>query len=198
MKIEDKILELVAKKKIIKAADLEAEGFSRNYLYTLRQRGLLTRVSTGTYALPGREITEYSSFAEITKQNPRVVICLLSALIYYQISTQFPHEVWCAIPQGANKPRINYPPLSLIYISEPSYSYGIQQHEIDGVQVNIYSIAKTVADCFRFRNKIGIDVAIEALKEAWNQKKVTMDELVEAAKINRVLKVMRPYMEVIV
>jgi predicted transcriptional regulator of viral defense system len=140
-------------------------------------------------------VTENSSLAEVAKRLPHAVVCLISALSYHEITTQIPHEIWLTIPRGSWRPDVEYPPLNLTYVSGPAYSFGIQEHVINGVAVKIYSPAKTVADCFKFRNKVGLDVAIEALREAWRSRKVTMDELVEAAGVDRVSKIMRPYLE---
>jgi predicted transcriptional regulator of viral defense system len=145
--------------------------------------------------LPNAPVTEHSSLAEIAKRFPHAVVCLLSALSFYEITTQIPHKIWITVPRGAWKPDVDYPPLSLTYVSGDAYSFGIQEHDINGVIVKIYSPAKTVADCFKFRNKVGLDVAIEALREVWRSRKASVDELLEAARIDRVLKVMRPYLE---
>lgn len=192
---QKQILELARKKGIIRAEDVEAVGISRNYLYRMHKEGLLEKSAVGLYTLPEAPVTENSSLAEVAKRLPHAVICLISALSYHEITTQIPREIWLTIPRGSWRPDVEYPPLNLTYVSGPAYSFGIQEHVINGVAVKIYSPAKTVADCFKFRNKIGLDVAIEALREAWRSRKVTMDELVEAAGIDRVSKIMRPYLE---
>jgi len=195
MNRKNEILDLARKKGMIRAKDLEALGISRNYLYGLCHEGLLKKNARGIYTLPNAPVTEYSSLAEIAKRFPHAVVCLLSALAFYEITTQIPHEVWLAVPRGSWKPVVDYPPLSLTYISGDAYSFGIQEHDINGVMIKIYSPAKTVADCFKFRNKVGLDVAIEALREVWRSRKASVDELLEAARIDRVSKVMRPYLE---
>jgi predicted transcriptional regulator of viral defense system len=192
---QKQILELARKKGIIRAEDVEAIGISRNYLYRMHKEGLLEKSAVGLYTLPEAPVTENSSLAEVAKRLPHAVVCLISALSYHEITTQIPHEIWLTIPRGSWRPDVEYPPLNLTYVSGPAYSFGIQEHVINGVAVKIYSPAKTVADCFKFRNKIGLDVAIEALREAWRSRKVTMDELVVAAGIDRVSKIMRPYLE---
>jgi predicted transcriptional regulator of viral defense system len=192
---QKQILELARKKGIIRAEDVEAVGISRNYLYRMHKEGLLEKSAVGLYTLPETPVTENSSLAEVAKRLPHAVVCLISALSYHEITTQIPHEIWLTIPRGSWRPDVEYPPLNLTYVSGPAYSFGIQEQVINGVAVKIYSPAKTVADCFKFRNKIGLDVAIEALREAWRSRKVTMDELVEAAEIDRVSKIMRPYLE---
>ena len=160
----------------------------------MHHKGLLQKTSLGLYSLPDSEIDENANLVEVAKRVPNAVIGLLSALSYYGITTQIPHEIWIIVPRGAWKPKIDYPPLLLTYVSGPAYFYGVQEHVLNGVTVKIYSPAKTVADCFKFRNKVGLDVAIESLREVWRTKKATMNELIEAAKINRVLNIMRPYL----
>jgi predicted transcriptional regulator of viral defense system len=198
MSRQQQILELAREKGIIRAEDVEAVGISRNYLYRMHKEGLLEKNAVGLYTLPEAPVTENSSLAEVAKRLPHAVVCLISALSYHEITTQIPHEIWLTIPRGSWRPDVEYPPLNLTYVSGPAYSFGIQEHVINGVAVKIYGPAKTVADCFKFRNKVGLDVAIEALREAWRSRKVTMDELVEAAGIDRVSKIMRPYLEAIV
>jgi predicted transcriptional regulator of viral defense system len=195
MNRQQQILELAREKGIIRAEDVEAMGISRNYLYRMHKEGLLEKSAVGLYTLPEAPVTENSSLVEIAKRLPHAVVCLISALSYHGITTQIPHEIWLTIPRGSWRPDVEYPPLNLTYVSGPAYSFGIQEHVINGVAVKIYTPAKTVVDCFKFRNKVGLDVAIEALREAWRSRKVTMDELVEAAGVDRVSKIMRPYLE---
>lgn len=192
---KEQILKLAKKQGVIRAEDVESLGVSRNYLYAMHEEGLLQKMATGLYSLPGAEFNENANLVEVAKRVPNAVIGLVSALSYHGITTQIPHEIWIIVPRGAWRPKIDYPPLHLNYVSGPAYSYGIQEHILNGVTVKIYSPAKTVADCFKFRNKVGLDVAIEALREVWRARKATMNELVEAAKINRVMKIMRPYLE---
>lgn len=197
MNRKQEIVKLAERQGIIRAADVEAMGISRNYLYVMRREGLLQRTGVGLYSLPQAEFDENINLVEVAKRVPNAVIGLISALSFHEITTQIPHEVWIIVPRGAWRPRFDYPRLHLNYVSGPAYSYGIREHVINGVPVRIYSPAKTIADCFKFRNKIGLDIAIEALREAWRTRKATMDELVEAARVDRVLRVMRPYMEAI-
>lgn len=198
MNRKEQILNLAIEKGLIRSNDLESEGISRNYLYRLHKEGQLRKNARGLYSLPEHTISEHSSLAEIAKQVPHAVVCLISALSFHEVTTQIPHEIWLAVPRGAWRPDISYPPINLTYVSGEAYSMGIKEHNINGVIVKIYSPAKTVADCFKFRNKVGLDIAIEALKEVWRSRKATMDELVGAAKINRVSRIIRPYLEAIV
>lgn len=195
---KNEVLDFIRRKAIVRADDLESAGISRNYLYSLNKEGLLKRSGRGLYVLPEATITEHSALAEIAKRYPHAIVCLISALTFHEITTQISHKIWIAVPRGAWRPDSEYPPLNLTYLSGPAYSFGIQEHDINGAMVKVYSPAKTVADCFKFRNKIGLDVAIEALRELWRSRKASMDEIVEAARINRVSNIMRPYLEAIV
>jgi predicted transcriptional regulator of viral defense system len=195
---KEQVREIVKNLGMVKAMDIEASGISRNYLYTLNKEGLLQKKARGVYTLPDYPVTEHYDIIEITKRAPNAVICLISALSFHNITTQIPHEIWITVPRGSWRPNIDNPPLNLTYVSGEAYSYGIIEHEISGVGVKVYTPAKTVADCFKFRNKVGLDVAIEALKETWRSKKATMDEMMDAAKICKVSKIMRPYLEAIV
>ena len=195
MSRKQQVLQLAEEKGIIRAEDVEAAGISRNYLYRMHREGVLRKNAVGLYAVPEAPITEHSSLAVVAKRVPHAVVCLISALSYHEVTTQIPHEIWLAVPRGSWRPDIEYPPLNLTYVSGNAYSFGIQEHDIGGVLVKVYSPAKTVADCFKFRNKVGLDVALEALREIWRTRKASMDELVEAAEIDRVSKIMRPYLE---
>jgi predicted transcriptional regulator of viral defense system len=198
MKRTEQILELAKEKGIIQAKDIEEFGIARNYLYKLCKEGLLNKAARGMYMLQDAPITENQNLIEIAKKIPNAVVCLISALSFHGITTQIPHEIWIAVPRDTWRPSMDYPPLHYTVLTEKAYNFGIQRVGINGTTIKIYNPAKTVADCFKFRNKVGIDVAIEALREVWRSRKATMDELVEAAGIDRVSKVMRPYLEAIV
>ena len=191
------IIKIAKHKGVITASDLKARGISRNYLYALNKEGKLQKVARGLYELPDNQLTEHSALIEVAKRIPNAVVSLISALNYYDLTTQLPYEVWITIPRGAWRPKIEYPTLNLTYASMDIYSYGIRKLKINGVDIKIYSPAKTIADCFKFRNKIGLDVAIEALKRAWESKKVNMEDLTKAAQVCNVAKVIRPYLEAI-
>lgn len=135
------------------------------------------------------------TMAEASKRVPHGVVCLLSALRFHELTTQSPFEVWLAIGEKARLPKLDYPPLRTVRFSGDALAFGIEEHKAEGVDVRVYSPAKTVADCFKYRNKIGLDVAIEALRDCLRQRKATMDELWNAAKVCRMSKVMRPYLE---
>lgn len=192
---KQQILELAGKKGILRAKDVESMGISRNYLFRMYRDGLLEKMSVGLYTLPDAPMSEHSVLAGVASRLPHAVVCLVSALSYHGITTQLPHEIWLSVPRGSWRPTSEYPPLNLTYVSGPAYLFGIEEHVVSGVRVRIYSPAKTVADCFKFRNKVGLDVAIESLREAWRSRKVTIDALMEAAEVDRVSKIMRPYLE---
>jgi predicted transcriptional regulator of viral defense system len=160
-------------------------------------KGQLIRVGRGRYVLPQAEHSENLALALVAAAVPRSVICLLSALRFHGIGTQAPHEVWIAVKQGAARPRVDYPPVRVTLISGSAFTFGVERHQVDGVPVRIFSPAKTVADCFKFRNKIGLDVAIEALREALHAKRCTREELWAAGKVCHVTTVIRPYLEAI-
>ena len=156
------------------------------------------RIGRGLYSLPDVEATVYHGIAQASKVVPKGVICLLSALRFHEIGTQVPHEVWIAIDRKSARPKARNPKMRIVRFSAKALTEGIDKHSIEGVPVKIYNPAKTVADCFKYRNKIGLDVALEALREAIRERKCTIDELWQYAKICRVTNIMRPYMEAIV
>jgi predicted transcriptional regulator of viral defense system len=192
-----KILELAGQMGIIRPRDVEAEGIHREYLLRLYRAGELARVGRGLYALPGAQTSEAISLAEVAKRVPGAVICLISALQFHNLTTQIAHRVWIAIENRKWEPKFDFPPLELVRFTGRAFSFGIEEHEVNRVSVKVYSPAKTVADCFKFRNKIGMDVAIESLRETLSSRKATIDELWEAAKVCRVANVIRPYLEAI-
>lgn len=191
----EKVISLAQQQGLIRSRDLDEQGLPRVALTRLVKLGKLIRVGRGLYANPDRQISEHSALAEVARKYPQSVICLLSALRLHNLTTQAPFEVWLGIPNKARSPNIDYPPLRIIRLSDSSLKDSIEEHVIDGVTVRVTNIAKTVIDCFKFRNKIGLDVALEALHEAWTEKRVTMDELWHHATQYRVANVMRPYME---
>ncbi len=191
----DKVLGLVKKAGVLRPRDLDPYGIPRIYLSRLHAAGKLQRIGRGLYVLSGAEVSEHRSLAETCKRIPKGVVCLLSALRFHELTTQAPFEVWLAIGEKVWRPRMEYPPLRIVRFSSTALDAGVETHQIDGVSVLVYTPAKTVADCFKYRNKIGLDVAIEALIECWRSQRCTMDELWQYAKICRVKNVMRPYLE---
>ena len=175
--------------------DLQAGGLNRVRLAAALRAGAVERLGRGLYRLQDSPVSEKHSLVLATKRVPRGVICLLSALRFHELTTQNPHEVWMALPQHSWRPTEDSQPLRLIWLSPKSFSTGVETHVIEGLSVPVYSVAKTVADSFKYRNKIGLEVALEALREAWSKKRCTMDELMAAARLCRVANVMRPYLE---
>jgi len=191
----EKLLKLLHRKRIIRPRDLQGTGIPRNYLTRLVKRGQLHKLGRGLYTGDHGSPSEYLSLVEVSHKAPKAVICLVSALRFHQIGTQAPSEVWIALDVKAWEPKITYPPVRIVRFSGNALRFGVQEHRVDSERIRVYSPAKTVADCFKFRHKIGTDVALEALRECYRQKKASMDELWEAAKVCRVANVMRPYME---
>jgi len=190
-------LELLHAKGMVRAHELASIGVTGETLQQLLRTGLLVRISRGLYAAPDRALNEHDQLAQLAVKHPRMVFCLLTALRIHGLTTQAPHEVWVAISPNARAPKVSYPPLRIVRLSGADVL--VVTISLDGiVHIPVTSVAKTVADCFKFRNKIGLDIALEALRDAWRQKKVTMDELWESAQLCRVTNVMRPYLESLV
>lgn len=191
----EQVLALAKKAGLIRPRDVVAVGISGEYLNKLLAEGELERPTRGVYRLPGRPVTERTQLAEIAKRAPHGVVTLLSALQFHGLTTQLPHEIWIAIPEGTRAPRIDYPPVRVTRFAPEPYQYGIEKHRVDGIEIKVYSAAKTVADCFKLRGQIGLDVALDALRDCLRQEKATANQLWEAAKVCRMTNVMRPYME---
>jgi predicted transcriptional regulator of viral defense system len=194
----NRILEITRSSGIVSTGEVRAQGIHHEYLRQLCEEGKLMRIGRGRYMLPDAEVTAHHGLAEVAKAVPKGVICLLSALRFHQIGTQAPHEVWIAIDRRAALPRVNRPKMRIVRFSGKALTEGVDEHNVEGLPVRIYTPAKTVADCFKYRNKIGLDVALEALREVIRGRKCTTDELWQYAKVCRVTKTMRPYMEAIV
>jgi predicted transcriptional regulator of viral defense system len=194
----DKALQLVRKRGTLRPRDLAGQAIPPDYLDRLYRRGLIERIGRGLYAWPDAEISEHHSLAEAVRQVPRGVVCLLTALRFHGLTTQSPHAVWLALPPKAWAPKVAFPKVRLVRFSGPALTEMVQKHVIEGVAVPVYTAAKTVADCFKYRNKVGQDVALEALRDCWRSRKATMDELWSAARICRMANVMRPYLESLV
>ena len=178
-----------------RTCELVKLGASRQYLSQLAREGVIERIQRGLYALPNAEVTEHRSLVEASKRVPHGTICLISALRFHDLTTQSPFEVWMAIDMKARQPKTSYPSIRFVRFSGKALREGAKRHRVEGVSLRVYVPAKTVADCFKYRNKIGIDVAIEALRDCWRQRKATMDDLWKFAKVCRVANVMRPYLE---
>ncbi len=191
----EKLIKLVRSRGLVRPRDLEPLGIARVSLTRAVSRGELERVGRGLYGLPDRQISAHGTLAEVASRVPKGLVCLLSALRFHGLTTQAPFEVWLAIENKALAPKLDYPPLRIVRFSGEAWTAGVETHVVDGVPVRVTGVAKTVADCFKYRNKIGLEVALEALREAWRNKRMSSDELWRHAKICRVANVMRPYLD---
>ncbi|MFO8949804.1 AbiEi antitoxin N-terminal domain-containing protein [Legionella pneumophila serogroup 1] len=192
-----KALNLAKEKGIVCSSEFVEEGIPRIVISRLVANQQLQQIERGLYCLPEKEFSEKESLLVIATRVPQAIFCLFTALQVHGLTTQLPRKIWIAMPIDSRVPKIDYPPIKMVKYSGEAYSQGIETQEADGVSFRVYNVAKTIADCFKHRNKIGIDVAIEALKDAYAQNKVTADELWHYAKICRVAKVMRSYLEAI-
>lgn len=190
-----KLLDYVRKNSIIRACELDDLGISRVYLTRLVRDGRLERISRGLYQRPESDITRHFTLIQAAKRVPSGVICLLSALSFHDFTTQLPHQVWIAIERGKWEAGIRDLPLRFFEFSGKAFHEGIETHTVQGVDIRVYHPAKTVADCFKYRNKIGLDVALEALREGQRARKCTNEELWHYANVCRVANIMRPYLE---
>ncbi|MEO0447641.1 MAG: type IV toxin-antitoxin system AbiEi family antitoxin domain-containing protein [Verrucomicrobiota bacterium] len=193
---EAELLNLIQTRGLIRTSEAEDEGFARIHLSRLAEKGKIIRVSRGVYepAEP-QHVSEHHSLAEVACAIPGAVVCLLSALVYHGIGTQMPDRVWIAIAHGSRHPKISHPPIRVVKLSPHYLESGHATHHVDGVEVRITTPARTVVDCFRFRNEVGLDVAIEALRDGLQQKLFTPNEIAEEAKTRRIWSVLRPYLE---
>jgi predicted transcriptional regulator of viral defense system len=176
--------------------DADAAGLTRGQIRGMLRRGEAERISRGLYRT-GPSATELDTVVAVCARIPEGIVCLLTALTIHEIGTQLPPEVWIAIDRKARKPRIADMPVRIVRFSGAMLTYGIEHRKIQGIDVNVTSLARTVVDCFRYRNKIGIDVALEALKDAIRRRQVGVDAIVRAALVGRVDNVMRPYLEAV-
>jgi len=194
-KLADKVLGMVRKEGMIHSRELTKAGISRVYLYRLREQKVVRRVARGLYVAQEADPTEHHTLAEACLLHPRGVLCLLSALQFYHLTTQAPFEVWMAIESKAWKPKTKRPAMRFVRFGGRAFTEGVEAHQVEGVKLKVYRPAKTIADCFKYRNKIGLEVALEALRDGKRQRKCTNDELWYYAKICRVAQVMKPYLE---
>lgn len=194
----DRLLELARSKEIFSASDAAAAGIHSAWLSRAVVEGTLERVARGRYRLAGRETTEHHTLALVASRAPAAVVCLLSALQFHHIGTQTPVEVWIAVERRVARPHMSYPPLRVARFSGAAFTEGVERHVIEGQEVQVYTLAKTIADCFKFRNRIGLDVALEALNDAWQQRRLSLADLNDYARIDRVQSVMQPYIEAVI
>lgn len=197
--VTEQVKEFVRKQGLVRPREVEEAGLPQRLLYRLRDRGELLQIAPGLFAHPDAEFTEKHPYAEAAKRVPRGVVCLISALAFHEIGTQMPPRIWMALDRANTwEPRISQPPMEFVWFSGPAFEEGQETHEVEGVEVRVYSPAKTVADLFKFRNKIGLNVVLEGLREGWLDRRFTMDELQYYAEVCNVRKVMRPYLQALV
>jgi len=193
---EYRVFKHLRKKGILRPKELKPLGVRQETLWRLYKRGKLERIGRGVYGLPDRAVSEQHTLAQAAKRVPHGVGCLLTALRFHNLTTQSPSEIWMAIDRKARLPKTSgHPPIRFYRFSGKALTRGVEQHVVDGVPVKVYGVAKTVVDCFKYRNKIGLDVALEALREAWRERRATSGELWRYAEVCRVANVMRPYLE---
>jgi predicted transcriptional regulator of viral defense system len=183
---------------ILKTKEAIRVGIHPRTLYEMLNAGVLERLNRGLYRLADLPPLGNPDLVSVSLKVPHGVICLISALHYHDITTQIPHEIYLALERGTEPPRLDHPPIRIFWFTGRAFAEGVEMHKIDGIPTHIYSPEKTVVDCFKYRNKIGLDVAIEALRECWRNRRCTMDQLWYYAKICRVTNVMRPYLEALV
>lgn len=189
------VFDIIEESGIIRPKDLELQGIPREYLVRMRKLGLVKRTGWGLYIKSDMKPGEHYSLAEAARKVPKGIICLLSALNFHRLTTEIPFEVWMAIDVKAWMPKSNDVPLRIVRFSKEALSAGIEEHIVESVKVRIYNPAKTVADCFKYRNKIGLDTALESLRECWRQKRCTIDQIWKYAGICRVANIIRPYLD---
>ncbi|NLG00226.1 MAG: transcriptional regulator [Lentisphaerae bacterium] len=179
-------------------SEAQSHGISTRTLYRMLQSGKVTRLSRGVYQMADAPDAGSTDYAVIAKRVPNGVVCLLSALYHHELTTEIPHKIYLAVTRDARVPRLDYPPVRVFRMSSASFTPGIEKRAIGGIETRIYSPEKTIADCFKFRNSIGLDVAVEALKNYMTRRGRNPDRVLEMAKVCRVEKVMRPYLNAII
>lgn len=195
---EREVLDLAQSKGVLRARDLAGRGYPRSTLSRLVKKGFLQRLSRGLYSVVQAEVTEHQTLIEVAKTYPDAVVCLLSALLFHNLTTQLPRRVWLAVENKAWAPRKGPVRFEVVWLTGRSFSEGIEIHDIQGVPVRVYNPAKTVADCFKFRNRVGTDVAVEALRETLRERRATPAEIMKYAEICQVSTVIRPYLEALI
>lgn len=193
MEPRERIRKLARKRPLFRLSEAVSAGVHPEHVRRLTQQGELTRVGRGLYALPTLQVTEHHTLAEVAKRVPHGIFCLLTALRFHGLGTQNPREVWLAVDRRMGTPRVDFTPVRVVRISGNALTDGIEEHDVDGVSVRVTSPARTVVDCFKFRSKVGVDVAVEALRDYRRLRKGTADELWCQAERLRLAKVMRPY-----
>jgi predicted transcriptional regulator of viral defense system len=192
---KDRALRLIEQMGLVRPTELESRGVSRAKLYRLVRQGHVERRARGIYVAAKHAATTEHALAQVAKRVPAGIVCLLTALRFHGLTTQSPAEVWIALPEKARRPRLDYPRLRVARFSGEALTHGIETHRREGVEIRVYSAAKTVADCFKYRNKLGIDVAVEALRDFTRRHRGGATDLARFARICRVTRVMQPYLD---
>ncbi len=187
--------ELFGNATVLRSKDLEQRGLARSRIRDAMESGMLERVGHGLYSRCGAELTEHHSLVQVTRRVPSAAICLLSALRFHDLTTQNPHEVWIAIGSKDRRPKLNEIPLKVLRFGPGHFDLGLEEHEVEGTRLRVYSVARTVVDLFRYRNKVGLDVALEALKDGLRERRFTLAEINRIARACRMESVMKPYLE---
>jgi predicted transcriptional regulator of viral defense system len=191
----DRLLRHVQRHGVVCTRDLETLGVSRVALQRAVDRGQVVRRARGVYVKPDHATTRHTDVADVAARSPKAIVCLLSALEYHSLTTQVPHAVWIMIQKSAHRPTITSPVIRVVRASGSALTAGVEKHTIEGVLVQMTNPAKTVADCFRYRDTVGTDVAVEALRDCLRARRATPADIFEMAKVDRVARVMRPYLE---
>lgn len=194
----DRLLRLARRRGALSAREVARLGIHSQQLSRLVAEGRLERIGRGQYLWPDRPVTEHHALAITARAVPQAIVCLLTALSFHGIGTQLPADVWVAIDRRARRPQLAYPRLRVVRFGGPALAAGIEEHRVEGQRVKVYGVAKTLADLFKYRNKVGLDVVLEALREAWRERRFTMEDLDRYARICRVQRVMGPYLEALV
>jgi predicted transcriptional regulator of viral defense system len=195
---EARAISLVRERGLVRARDLKEAGIPSIALTRLAKAGKLERLGHGLYRTPDAAISENEGLLVIARKLPDAVFCLLTALQFHGLTTQLPRQVWISMPRSSHTPQMPYPPIRMIQVPKSILDDGVEKHMRDGIALRVYGVTRTVVDCFKHRSKVGLDVALEALREALSQKKTTMDDLWRQATTLRVANVMRPYLEAMV
>ncbi|MEW6073710.1 MAG: type IV toxin-antitoxin system AbiEi family antitoxin domain-containing protein [Planctomycetota bacterium] len=194
---KERILRLIEEHGLARPRDLEAHGITRAQLARLVAEGLVLRRARGVYVAARHALSAEHTLAHVAKRVPDGIFCLLTALRFHGLTTQSPAEVWIALPEKAHRPRLDYPRLRVARFSGAALTEGVEEHRVESVPLRIYTPAKTVADCFKYRNKVGIDIAVEALRDFSRRYRGRATELARFARICRVSRVMQPYLDAI-
>ncbi len=194
----DRLLRVARRRGALSAREAARLGVHSQELSRLVAEGRLERIGRGQYRWPDQPMTEHHALAIAARAAPHAVVCLLSALSFHGIGTQLPGDVWIAIDRRVRRPQLAYPRLRVVRFGGPALTEGVEEHRVEGTRVKVYGVAKTLADLFKYRNKVGRDVVLEALREAWRERRFTMEELDRYARICRVQRVMKPYLEALV